>query len=228
MFEVNVDECLMRLRYGRFILQAEKLFGKAVRVCEPSDFLLLLNSGGFAQAGDIVQVILDHGKMVPPEMFSRLQISDPKSVCRHPNDCARGSSCLLCVALAVYKQALHKLVSGSYLRASVPRSHVSPKDRLIKYEIEEKKKIAGFPTAKQLREAKEIAEGRIKHEDDEAEKVGLVSSACVLRVHSIFMIVKRAETKSERAAGGQTLKGARSLQFKRLAVTHSKRLEKKC
>jgi DNA-directed RNA polymerase III subunit RPC3 len=66
------------------------------------------------------------------------------------------------------------LVSGSYLRASTPLSHVSPKDRLIQYEIEEKKKIVGFPTAKQLREAKEVAEARLKREDDEAEKVGLV------------------------------------------------------
>lgn len=31
MFEVNIDECLMRLRYGRFIHIAEQLFGKAVR-----------------------------------------------------------------------------------------------------------------------------------------------------------------------------------------------------
>jgi DNA-directed RNA polymerase III subunit RPC3 len=31
MFEVNIDECLMRLRYGRFVHIAEMLFGKAVR-----------------------------------------------------------------------------------------------------------------------------------------------------------------------------------------------------
>ncbi|KAF6765012.1 RNA polymerase III subunit RPC82 helix-turn-helix domain-containing protein [Ephemerocybe angulata] len=138
MFEVNVDECLMRLRYGRYILQAEKLFGKP--------------------AAEIVQVILQHGKLVPPEMFSLLRITDPKT-------------------LLVYKQALHKLVAGSYLRASTPKSHVSPKDRLIQYEIDEKKKIVGFPTAKQLREAKEVAEARIKQEDDETEKVGLKRKA---------------------------------------------------
>ncbi|KAJ2931355.1 hypothetical protein H1R20_g5712, partial [Candolleomyces eurysporus] len=138
MFEVNVDECLMRLRYGRYILQADQLFGKA--------------------AADIVQIILDHGKLLPPQIFSLLQISDSKT-------------------LSVYNQALRKLVSGSYLRASTPLSHVSPKDRLIQYEIEEKKKIAGFPTAKQLREAKEVAEARLKREDDEAEKVGLKRKA---------------------------------------------------
>ena len=31
MFEINTDECLMRLRYGRYVWLAEQLFGKAVR-----------------------------------------------------------------------------------------------------------------------------------------------------------------------------------------------------
>lgn len=43
--------------------------------------------------------------------------------------------------------------------------------------IEEKKKISGFPTAKQLREAREVAEARIKREDGEVEKVGLKRKA---------------------------------------------------
>ena len=76
--------------------------------------------------------------------------------------------------MAQHKQALYKLVSGSYLRASTARSHISPRDRLIQYENEEKKKIVGFPTSKQLKEAKEVAEARLKRENDEAEKIGLV------------------------------------------------------
>lgn len=31
MLEMNVEECLLRLRYGRYVWQAEQLFGKAVR-----------------------------------------------------------------------------------------------------------------------------------------------------------------------------------------------------
>lgn len=54
-------------------------------------------------------------------------------------------------------------------------SHVSPRDKRIRYEAEEKTKIAGFPTAKQLREAREIALGRIRREEEEAEKIGMVS-----------------------------------------------------
>lgn len=30
VLEVNVEECLMRLRFGKFVWQAEELFGKAV------------------------------------------------------------------------------------------------------------------------------------------------------------------------------------------------------
>lgn len=79
------------------------------------------------------------------------------------------------LAIPVYQQALFKLVSSHYLKASTVLSHVSPRDKLIQYESEEKGKISGFPTAKQLREAKETAEARIKREEAEAEKVGMVS-----------------------------------------------------
>lgn len=53
-------------------------------------------------------------------------------------------------------------------------SHISPRDKRIKYEAEEKAKIYGFPTAKELRQAREAAEAHLKREEDEAEKVGTV------------------------------------------------------
>lgn len=31
VFDINIDECLTRLRFGRYVWQAEQLFGKAVR-----------------------------------------------------------------------------------------------------------------------------------------------------------------------------------------------------
>ena len=76
---------------------------------------------------------------------------------------------------AVYAQALHKLVTSSYLKPSTALSHISPRDKRISYETEEKAKIAGFPTAKELRLVREVAAGRLKREEEEAEKVGLVS-----------------------------------------------------
>lgn len=69
---------------------------------------------------------------------------------------------------------MHKLVTGGYLKPSTVLSHVSPKDKQIKYEIEEKAKISGFPTAKELREAKHTADARLRREEEDTEKIGLV------------------------------------------------------
>ena len=77
--------------------------------------------------------------------------------------------------LAQFTQALHNLVSGNYLKPSTVLSHLSPRDKRIQYETEEKKKITGFPTAKELREAKEVAQSKLKREEQEAEQVGMVS-----------------------------------------------------
>nr|GAT44919.1 predicted protein [Mycena chlorophos] len=138
VFEVNIEECLVRLRFGRFVWQAGELFGNP--------------------AAEIVQLILDHGKLRSPEIISHLALGDAK-------------------ATRVYTQAMHSLVTASYLKPSTILSHVSPRDKRIRYEAEEKAKISGFPTAKELREAKETAEARLKREEAEAEKVGLKRKA---------------------------------------------------
>ncbi|KIM57099.1 hypothetical protein SCLCIDRAFT_1219780 [Scleroderma citrinum Foug A] len=134
VLEFNTMECLMRLRFGRYIWLAEHLFGTT--------------------ASDIVQLILDHGKLRPPDIISRLSIYDPKST-------------------SVYSQSLYKLVSEAYLKPSTVLSHQSPRDKRLKYEADEKAKLSGLPTARELREAKETADARLKREDEEAEKVGL-------------------------------------------------------
>ncbi|KAJ7929293.1 hypothetical protein B0H13DRAFT_2228569 [Mycena leptocephala] len=100
VLEVNIEECLLRLRFGRFVWQTGELFGDA--------------------GAEIVQLILDHGKLRPPDIVSELSQDDPK-------------------AGAVYSQALHALVTASYLKPST-----------------------------------EAAEARLKREEEEAEKVGLV------------------------------------------------------
>ncbi|KAJ7470343.1 RNA polymerase III subunit RPC82-domain-containing protein [Mycena latifolia] len=138
VLEVNIEECLLRLRFGRFVWQAAQLFGDA--------------------GAEIVQLILDHGKLRPPDILSELSRGDLK-------------------AATVYSQALHALVTAAYLKPSTILSHVSPRDKRIRYEAEEKAKIAGFPTAKELREARESAEARLKREEEEAEKVGLKRKA---------------------------------------------------
>ncbi|KAH0584090.1 DNA-directed RNA polymerase III subunit RPC3 [Termitomyces sp. J132] len=144
VLEVNVDECLMRLRFGKFVYQAEELFGKA--------------------ASEIVQTILDHGKLRPPDILSHLGAYEPKTV-------------------TLYTQTLHKLVSTSYLKPATILSHLSPRDKRIQYEAEEKAKIVGFPTAREIREAKEVAEARLKREEEEAEQVGLKRKAKEMTGH---------------------------------------------
>jgi len=136
--ELIVEECLLRLRFGRFVWLTDQLFGKA--------------------ATEIVQVILDNGKLRPPDIMTLLAFQDPKN-------------------MAVYHQALYKLVSGAYLKPTTITSHVSPRDKQIKYEADEKAKISGLPTAKALRDAKEVAKARLKREDEESEKIGLKRKA---------------------------------------------------
>jgi DNA-directed RNA polymerase III subunit RPC3 len=77
MLEFNTLDCLMRLRFGRFVWQAEQLFGPSVR-----HFLLFVAEvayGMSCQGAEIVQLILDHGKLQPPDLISKLSIYNPKS-----------------------------------------------------------------------------------------------------------------------------------------------------
>jgi DNA-directed RNA polymerase III subunit RPC3 len=118
-----------------------------------------------------VQLILDHGKLTPPMMSSQLFLHDAKST---------SSGCLHIVILSLtsppaYEQALHKLVTAQYLKASTVLSHQSPRDKLIKYEAEERQKLAGLPTSRQLSECRDLAEARLRREEREAEKIGIVS-----------------------------------------------------
>ena len=106
------------------------------------------------------------------------------------------------------KEVLYRLVSEGYFRPSSALSHVSPREKLIQYEVEEVGKKTGFLTAKELRQAKEAAWARVQREEQEEirEKNGLVSlwKFCRLtntQMHPIFQ--KRCEPKE---AGRKTNK----------------------
>ncbi|KAG1893555.1 uncharacterized protein F5891DRAFT_1258586 [Suillus fuscotomentosus] len=90
------------------------------------------------QGAEIVQLILDHGKLQSPDIISRLF----KPI------------------LANIK-TLYKPIFSAYIKPSTLLLHHSPRDKRIKYEAEEKTKIA------------ETAEARLKREEEEAESVGL-------------------------------------------------------
>lgn len=106
----------------------------------------------------------------------------------YPSNLKRDIHSMPYVGSVVYSQALHKLVTSTYLKPSTVLSHVSPRDKRIKYEAEEKAKISGFPTAKEQREAKETAQARLKREEEEAEKVGLVSQIYHWRTTPVSII----------------------------------------
>lgn len=106
--------------------------------------------------------------MVRPLSFSSLDISRSDS--------------------ALYAQTLHKLVTASYVKPSTALSHISPRDKRIAYEAEEKAKISGFPTAKELRQAREVAVSRLKREEDEAENVGLVGRTRAIAWHDVLNV----------------------------------------
>lgn len=75
-------------------------------------------------------------------------------------------------------------------------SHISPRDKRIQYEAEEKAKISGFPTSKQLREAKETVDARLRTDEEEVWKIGLVRFFAFLKSISYSQISPRKEKQS--------------------------------
>ncbi len=75
VFEMNVDECLLRLRYGRYVWLAEQLYGKPVRLTPWFTQFDTLHIQ--LQGAEIVELVLDHGKLRPPDIISQLSVYDP-------------------------------------------------------------------------------------------------------------------------------------------------------
>ncbi len=65
-------------------------------------------------------------------------------------------------------------MDGLYLLAVTRLSHLSPLDRLLKFEGAERAKIKGIPTAKQLREVQEMSRTTFDQEQKDFLKLGLV------------------------------------------------------
>jgi DNA-directed RNA polymerase III subunit RPC3 len=74
----------------------------------------------------------------------------------------------------MYFQAVHALVSGAYLKPSTVLSHISKTDRLLRLEANLRRNHKGIPTAKNIVDWKVEADVKVKRENEEAEKVGMV------------------------------------------------------
>jgi DNA-directed RNA polymerase III subunit RPC3 len=101
-------------------------------------------------------------------------------MCVPASSCGKDPSPTPHPAKAAYAQALHKLVASHYLKPSTVLSHISPRDKIYQYEAEEKAKMPGIPAAKELREARVAAEARFMREEDDAERIGMVSAPALL------------------------------------------------
>jgi len=111
-----------------------------------------------------VALVLDHGKLKPPDILSKLTFANAEE-------------------RSTYNKTIQKLIAATYLIPSTILSHASPHDKFMQYEAEEKKKLDNIPTAKDLREAKERAEARLKREQEAAMKVD-VAEETYFRVNS--------------------------------------------
>ena len=118
VFEVNIDECLTRLRFGRYVWLAEQRFG--MPVCTIAACGQYPNAKGtLLQGAEIVQLLLDHGKLRPPDIMSRLAPQGSKGT--------RAGSCPVAVSLillsrfhrvfASFAQARHVVLSQAVDRA---------------------------------------------------------------------------------------------------------------
>ncbi|KAH7107752.1 RNA polymerase III subunit RPC82-domain-containing protein [Auriculariales sp. MPI-PUGE-AT-0066] len=139
ILEINTEECLSRLLFGNFCYLAKQSMGQ--------------------QAADIVQTVLDHGKLRVQDILSRMHVNKSKDVAQHTS-------------------VIHRLISSSHLKPSTVLSHICPRDKLINYEEEEKKKKNNaIASAKDIKEAKELAIQRLKQEELDAEKIGMKRKA---------------------------------------------------
>ncbi|KZT57494.1 hypothetical protein CALCODRAFT_496129 [Calocera cornea HHB12733] len=136
-YEVNVEEVCMRLRFGRFVEIAGGVFGE--------------------EASNIINCILEHGKLRLPAVIDLLKVTDSKKKVSH-------------------RSTFHTLVTSHYLTPTSRLLHTSPKDKLIAWEEAEKRKLKEIPSAKILKSLREEVEDRLRRER-EGQTTGLKRKA---------------------------------------------------
>ncbi|GAC97632.1 hypothetical protein PHSY_005218 [Pseudozyma hubeiensis SY62] len=163
-FEININEVLLRLRFGRYIGIAEDELGDT--------------------AARIVKLVLQHGKLqasdiidrVTSEMDAQRKAASLASEAQAdpPNGNTNGSSNKRKADTAAETAALQSQVARqltillyrTYLRPSSVHQHVSPRDKEIKYEAKKRRQLRGIPTPKDLQKIKEEVRAQIAEERD--------------------------------------------------------------
>ncbi|TKY85531.1 hypothetical protein EX895_005693 [Sporisorium graminicola] len=164
-FEININEVLLRLRFGRYIGIAEDELGDT--------------------AARIVKLVLQHGKLQASDIIHR--VASEIDAQRHaaslaheahlngnaPNGTANGSHKRKLDALdettpsqSEVARQLTVLLYRTYLRPSTAHQHVSPRDKEIKYEAKKRRDLRGIPTPKDLQRIREEVRAQIAEERD--------------------------------------------------------------
>lgn len=175
VLEFNEEECLMRLRFGRFITLAGQILGEAVRADTFTGMLCSLNSSRYRPPVSF-RLFCSMGSYGNRKCCNISRSSMPKVWSQFQ---ATSATLTLGAESSVYTQAIHALVSGAYLKPSTVLSHISKTDRLLRLEGNLRKNHKGIPTAKSIVEWKIEAEARVKRENEEAETIGMVR--CIIR-----------------------------------------------
>lgn len=158
-FEININEVLLRLRFGRYIGIAEDELGDT--------------------AARIVKLVLQHGKLQASDVIDRISTemdAQRKAAAGETqlNGDANGNSHKRKAGAADELSSLQEEVARkltvmlfrTYLRPSSVHQHVSPRDKEIKYEAKKRRELRGIPTPKDLQKIREEVRIQIAEERD--------------------------------------------------------------
>lgn len=175
-FEININDVLLRPRFGRYIGIAEDELGDT-----SARIVKLVLQHGKLQASDIIDRIAS--EMHTQQIGSTSVPPDAAINGEPPNGTANGSHKRkaddeLAGVQAEVARALTVMLFRTYLRPSSVHQYVSPRDKEIKYEAKRRRELRGIPTPKDLQRIREevrvqIAEEREADWDFAATSVSL-------------------------------------------------------
>ncbi|PWN48007.1 hypothetical protein IE53DRAFT_389826 [Violaceomyces palustris] len=206
-FEINPDEILSRLRFGRYIGYAEEFIGQ-----DAAAIVSLVLRNGKMQASDIVTEMMKQSfpesqtaaELVSLKIAKRTDAASTKK--RKAPDTEEELRC------HDIQRELTRLLYRTYLKPSTLSQHISPRDKEISYEMQMRRSRKGIPTPKDLKEIREqvrikIAEEREKDWEGEDGKNAEVSTTVLgqsRRGLRKATQIYTSSTKSKRSKGNSS------------------------
>ncbi|KAN0060938.1 RNA polymerase III subunit C82 [Thecaphora frezii] len=216
-FEINPDEVLARLRFGKYISIAEDFIGE-----DAARIVTLILKHGKLQARDIVEQLTapfcpqrDDGNdeqdeddgIKPKGKAAKAAKAGTKRKAELREEELRVE--------AIKRQLVH-LLYHTYLRPSTLAQHVSPRDKEIAYEARERRKIKNIPTPKELKEIRTRVLNMIADErEKEWEGDGSVHDAAGGETRRGLIRKAQSTLAMANAAGAPKSKRAKSTKDKK-------------